>query len=156
MNSNENFTFFWTGPFSQWHPSTFLVNTISFNCAEQYMMYCKAKLFRDDHAARSILASSHPREQKEIGRNINDFNEITWLLFREAIVFEGNYQKFTQNGDLASVLLLTKNTTLVEASPDDKIWGVGLSEDDPRILDPTKWKGTNLLGKALMKVRSAI
>lgn len=150
----EEFTFFWHGPLSQWDPSTFQVAGIEFNCAEQFMMYSKALLFGDKDKSKEILAAASPREQKKLGQKVYGFKEQTWKIFREGIVYTGSYAKFTQNSELEKILLATKETTLVEASPFDQIWGVGLGETDPRIHDRKQWRGENLLGEILMRVRS--
>lgn len=149
----EKFTFFWQGPLSQWHPSTFTVDGLTFNCAEQYMMYRKAQLFGDSDATKRILMSDNPKEQKKIGRGVRGFDLDTWNKNARGIVFHGNYAKFTQNETLRSCLFETEGTTLVEASPYDRIWGIGMREDDPRSKDRKTWQGTNWLGETLTKVR---
>ncbi|BFT69169.1 NADAR family protein [Paenibacillus sp. P36] len=133
----EKFTFFYRteSPFSQWHPAPFQIDGITFNCAEQYMMYQKAKLFQDEKIAAKILSAQTPREQKELGRAVRNFQHDKWETSCRQFVYEGSYAKFTQNQSLLEKLLATKGTTLVEASPTDRIWGVGLLEDDPRILN---------------------
>lgn len=156
MGKRDDFVFFWSGPFSQWYPSPFRLDGCDFNCAEQYMMYCKAKLFADHAAARAILAAASPAEQKQLGRTVQRFDEETWKLFREGIVFQGSWAKYSQNELLRQTLLATGTRTLVEASPKDRIWGIGLEENDPRALDPAQWRGANLLGKALMRVRACL
>jgi len=154
----RRFTFFWQSesPFSQWHPSEFVVKGKRFACAEQYMMYGKAELFGDMAVAQRILASKSPRTQKALGRKVNGFDEGLWRRERERIVYEGNHAKFTQNEELLKALLATAGTELVEASPTDRIWGVGLSEEDPRILNPAQWRGENLLGKVLTRLREEL
>lgn len=152
----EKFTFFHRGPFSQWHPCTFVVEQQSFTHAEQYMMYAKALLFGDSATAEQILAAKSPREQKQLGRQVAGFDEKVWALFREGIVYTANYAKFSQNPELLKLLLHTRGTTLVEASPRDKIWGIGLSQDDPRASDRSQWRGLNLLGQTLTRVREAL
>jgi ribA/ribD-fused uncharacterized protein len=154
--TKDQFVFFWRGPLSQWHPSEFRVEGRTFVCAEQFMMYCKAEIFGDHETAKKILASKSAADQKSLGRQVTGFSESTWRLFREGIVFSANLAKFTQNANLGQLLISTADRTIVEASPKDTVWGVGLSEDDPRILDPSQWRGTNLLGKALMQVRSCL
>ncbi|WP_395851787.1 NADAR family protein [Cystobacter fuscus] len=149
------FTFFWRSesPFSQWHASEFVVDGARFTCAEQYMMYGKARLFGDGETAERILAARTPKEHKALGRQVRGFEGALWERERERIVYEGNHAKFTQNAALRSALLATRGTELVEASPLDRIWGVGLSAEDPRIQDPAKWRGLNLLGKVLTRLR---
>ena len=152
----ERFTFFHDGPFSQWYPCSFTVEQLGFTHAEQYMMYAKAVLFGDTATAEQILAAKTPRLQKQLGRRVANFDEQVWVMFREGIVYTGNYAKFSQNADLLKLLLQTRGTTLVEASPRDKIWGIGLAEDDPRAHDRTQWRGLNLLGQTLTRVREAL
>lgn len=152
----EKFTLFWDGPFSQWYPSSFTVNHLKFNCAEQFMMYAKALLFHDLETAEEILQATSPKDQKALGRKIRNFDAEIWALFREGIVYTGSYAKFTQNPTLQEILLATQGTTLVEASPYDKIWGIGLGENDPQALSRATWKGLNLLGETLTRVREMI
>ncbi len=152
----ERFTLFWHGPFSQWHPCKFRVNGMEFNCAEQFMMHGKAILFGDVEVAQKILETATPKEQKALGRKVRNFDEAIWALFREGIVYTASYAKFTQNFELQEVLLATKGTTLVEASPRDRIWGIGLGADNPKAQTRAEWRGQNLLGETLTRVREAI
>jgi ribA/ribD-fused uncharacterized protein len=154
--AQESFTFFWRGPFSQWHPSRFMVGGITFSHAEQFMMYAKAMLFGDRATADRVLQATTPREQKALGRQVQGFDEAVWVLFREGVVFDGTYAKYSQNPELCAALLATRGTTLVEASPTDRIWGIGLAEDDPRARDRAQWRGLNLLGEALTRVREVL
>lgn len=149
----EKFTFFWHGPFSQWHPSVFTVDKIQYNCAEQYMMAQKALMFGDHARWLAIMSSAEPKAQKTLGRQVENFNPDEWDKVARDIVKKGNIAKFEQNPDLKDQLLETKDTTLVEASPYDKIWGIGLAQDDPKALDRNSWQGTNWLGETLTEVR---
>jgi len=142
--------------FSNWYRSDFVVKGIRFNCVEQFMMYCKAKLFADEATAKKILEAGHPRDQKALGRLVGGYDDSVWAERRTRIVTHGCYAKFSQNPSLQEALLATAGTLLVEASPYDKIWGVGLGKDDPRIKDPALWRGQNLLGHALTEVRSRL
>lgn len=155
-NESERFTFFWGGPFSQWHPVGFTVAGVNYWTAEQYMMAMKARKFGDIQTEKRILASRNPREQKSLGRQVANFDAIVWATVARDIVYNGNYAKFTQNLNLLATLIDTRGTTLVEASPHDCIWGIGLSLDHPDRLDRTKWRGTNWLGEVLMKVRDHV
>lgn len=154
----SQFTFFFTeaSPFSQWYPCRFVDAGIEFNCAEQYMMHGKALLFDDADVAAEILAAAHPRQHKALGRKVKHFDDSAWKRERVAIVSAGNRAKFTQTPALLEALLATKGTTLVEASPYDKIWGIGLAATDPRAEDPAQWKGQNLLGKILTDLRDEL
>lgn len=149
----EKFTFFWSGPFSQWYPAEFVVNGKKFTCAEQFMMYKKAEFFGDEETAEKIMSTSDPKIQKALGRKVRGFNVDAWNENAKAFVYMGNYNKFTQNSNLLKKLFDTKGTTLVEASPYDTIWGIGLTEDNPSALDRKKWRGTNWLGEILTSLR---
>lgn len=149
----EEFTFFWHGPFSQWYPSNFKVEEIQYSHAEKYMMASKARFFGDHQTLRKIMSSNSPREQKSLGRQVANFDEGRWNMVARAAVYKGNHAKFTQNPDLKEKLLATKGTTLVESSPYDQIWGVGLAESDSRILDRKTWRGKNWLGEVLTNLR---
>jgi ribA/ribD-fused uncharacterized protein len=154
----RRFTFFWhqESPFSQWHPVRFVVAGKRFCCAEQYMMHGKAVLFGDLEVAERILATESAKTHKALGRKVRGFDERRWQRERERIVYEGNLAKFTQNPALLEALLATAGTELVEASPLDRIWGVGLGEEDPRIQNPSQWRGLNLLGKVLTRLREEL
>jgi len=152
------FTFFFTeaSPFSQWYRCAFTVDGVTFNCAEQFMMHGKARLFDDAETAARILDADHPRTHKALGRKVRDFDDRVWRKHREAIVLAGNRAKFTQNEELRATLVATAGTTLVEASPYDRIWGIGLAAKDPRALDPAQWRGQNLLGVILTRLRDEL
>lgn len=152
MNEN-NIYFFWKHKLSQWSIDLFESNNIIYNCGEQYMMAQKAILFRDQESFFKILKEQRPRHQQRLGRQIKNFNQEEWDDKKEEIVFKGNLERFSQNPDSLELLLSTGDSILAEASPYDKVWGIGLSENDPRALNIDQWKGQNLLGKALMKVR---
>lgn len=152
----EQFTLLWGHRLSQWHRVAFEVGALRFDYAEQFMMHAKALLFGDRAAATRILAAPTPKEQQAIGRQVRGFEEAIWVRFREGIVFQGNYARFSQNPDQRELLFATRGTTLVEASPHDRVWGIGLSADDPRAQDRTQWQGLNLLGETLTRVREAL
>ena len=156
MRTTDNYVFFWNGPFSQWHPSEFSVGLRTFCCAEQWMMYMKAVTFGDIISADRILATESPAEQKAFGRKVLGYNNRVWNEIRYGVVIAGNIAKFRQNEDLWEELRKTGSRTLVEASPYDTIWGVGLGENNPLIDDPPNWRGENLLGYALMDVRDQL
>jgi len=131
------------------------VDGVSYNSAEQYMMARKALLFGDMKSYEKIMASGSPREQKALGRTVRDFNADIWNREARDYVYTANMAKFSQNPDLKRFLLETEGL-IVEASPLDTIWGIGLDEDDPEALDRSKWKGTNWLGEVLTKVRTEL
>lgn len=141
---------------SQWYPAEFKVGDRRFATAEHFMMWRKAILFDDREIADRILAAQHPHEAKKLGREVRAFDADVWSKTRSEIVVEGNLAKFSQNQRLASLLLLTGRKVLVEASPRDTIWGIGLGERNPRAGDPAEWRGLNLLGFALMRVRAEL
>ena len=149
----EQFTFFWSGPFSNWHPAPFKVNSILYNCSEQFMMAEKARMFDDIETLKRIMNAIDPSDQKRYGRQVKNFDKDKWDAQAKDIVYRGCYAKFTQNEDLKKELLSTVGTTLVEASPEDCIWGIGLRKTDPRAKNRKTWRGTNWLGEVLMKVR---
>ncbi|WP_459706855.1 NADAR family protein [Actinophytocola sp. KF-1] len=152
------FVFFW-GPengLSQWHPSSFTDGERTFATAEHYMMWRKAVLFDDHDTAERVLAADHPRAARDLGRQVRGFDQATWEANRSGIVVDGNALKFAQHDDLRAALLGTGDRVLVEASPFDRIWGIGLREDDPRASDPARWRGLNLLGFALGDVRDSL
>ena len=141
---------------SQWYPAPFEVDGVQFATAEHYMMWGKARLFGDEEAAARIVAAGHPKQAKDLGRTIAKFDEDSWVAERVAIVTAGNVEKFRQNPDLLAFLLGTGSRVLVEASPMDRVWGIGLAADDERAAVPAKWRGLNLLGEALMAARETL
>ena len=156
MKITDKYVFFWGGIYSQWYKSPMIIEGIDYNCCEQYMMHRKALMFGDHAIAEEIMKTSNPKKQKELGRQVQGFNHLEWTIVSQDIVFTANYHKFMQNEMLGDELIETGDRILVEASPYDKIWGIGMSEDDPGIEDPENWKGTNFLGEVLTNVREDI
>ena len=152
----KGFVLFWNGWPSQWYPSVFDVDGVSYSCAEQFMMAEKARLFGDEETRKLILAADHPAAQKALGRAVTPFDEARWTGACREIVFRGNIAKFEQNAELRDLLLATGDKTLVEASPKDRIWGIGLAADDPRATNRSAWRGKNWLGEALMRARAEL
>jgi ribA/ribD-fused uncharacterized protein len=156
------YIFFWRqtevpfGVFSQWSMQNFTVNEIVYSCTEQYMMAEKARLFGDTDTEAEIMSATKPNDFKRLGRKVKNFDQTTWEKSAFNIVVEGNIAKFQQNPELLAILLATGNSILVEASPYDKIWGIGMKSSDKRATTPTQWLGDNLLGQALMKVRDRL
>jgi len=138
---------------SQWYPSEFTIYNITFYNAEQFMMYCKARFFGNYLIATKILETSDPDEIKKLGRQVDPFNPVKWAKVAPTFVEIGNIEKFRQNPLLKNYLMDTGNRVLVEASPYDKEWGIGLTSDDSRATDRSQWAGKNLLGKALEDTR---
>ena len=148
--------YFWGGIFSQWYPCDFTEGELKFTSSEQYMMYHKAKAFEDYGSMYLIMDTQDPREQKAIGRAIKGYSDEVWSPIRYAKVLQGNYLKFSQNPELAQLLMSTGNKQIVEASAYDKIWGIGLAPQDDRVLDPAQWDGLNLLGQVVMETRDRL
>lgn len=143
-------------PFSNWYMSRFIHEGREYNCSEQFMMYKKAMLFKDYDVADMIMEQSHPRKQKFLGREVRGFNERVWNAKCKEIVVPGLVSKFLQDTYCLQTLLDTGDSIIAEASPTDRIWGIGLSEDDPKALSPSQWQGTNWLGEVLMSARDKI
>lgn len=163
-NQDNKYLFFWghqpnkdgsisKACFSQWWLSSFEVDKVIYKTAEHWMMAKKAELFKDNEVLPKIIKANSPAEAKKLGREVKNYNETLWLAARFEIVKEGNYHKFSQNEELKTFLLNTKDRVLVEASPVDAIWGIGIASDHKDVMNPAKWKGLNLLGFALMEVR---
>lgn len=141
---------------SQWFPSPFALEGSGYPTSEHYMMAEKARLFGDAEALAKILAARTPGIAKLIGRDIRNFSEAAWQEKRFDIVVRGNIAKFSQNPDLLAYLRSTGDSVLVQASPDDAIWGIGLSEFEDAARDPEQWAGQNLLGFAIMAARARL
>lgn len=159
MIDNRKYTFFWQdkSPFSNWHPSTFKdESNIFFPNMETYMMYYKSICFSDAETAEKILKNKHPKEAKALGRQVKNFSNFEWDKVKEDIVYRGCYLKFTQNTNLKKDLFSTSGTTLIEASPFDKVYGIGLNEEDAKKTPENEWPGQNLLGKILTRLREDI
>jgi ribA/ribD-fused uncharacterized protein len=150
--------FFWGSVFSQWYKAPIFDSAagVTFNTAEQGMMYYKAMTFNDTDIAQKILATDNARKQKELGRKVTGYNDELWAADRFKIVSYLNYLKFSQNADLKVLLLMLKDWEFVESSADDKIWGIGIGENNPDIFDSEKWQGQNLLGKAIKEAQQQI
>jgi ribA/ribD-fused uncharacterized protein len=164
-------------PPSNWHPAPFVVKGIEFPTNEHFMMYCKARLFGDEQVAAAILGddaaawralqgteraamasrpAGDPARAKALGRAVRRFDAAAWEARCRGYVKTGARAKFTQHLKLLADLLATAGTLLVEASPYDRVWGVGLSASDPRIRDRAKWRGENRLGHLLTDLREEL
>lgn len=141
---------------SQWFPCSFVVDGQYYNCAEQYMMAEKARIFGDEEVREQILAEYNQMTIKKLGRKVRGYDDEVWKRERFEVVVKGNIAKFSQNEKLMEFLLDTGDRVLVEASPKDNVWGIGLEESSPDACNPGKWVGTNLLGFALMEVRDIL
>jgi ribA/ribD-fused uncharacterized protein len=141
---------------SQWWPSPFTVDGVAYATAEHWMMASKARLFGDTGAEREVLQASSPALAKKVGRLVRGFDDATWARERFSIVVEGSVHKFSAHEELRAFLLATGDRVLVEASPVDRVWGIGIAADDERAADPERWRGPNLLGFALMAARERL
>lgn len=142
--------------FSQWYPSAFEIDGITYLTAEHWMMAGKARLFKDDETWQKIINAPTPIVAKELGRQVKGFEPAIWEQHCFDIVREGNRHKFTQHNSYKEYLLATGSKVLVEASPVDPVWGIGLPQDNPKAKDPHSWRGQNLLGFVLMEVRDQL
>lgn len=167
MGARPQFVFFWqerttvagvldAGCLSQFWPAPFVVDDVTYRTAEHWMMAEKARLFDDEEAVAKVLKASTPQAAKAAGRAVRGFSEGAWVAVRDQVVVAGNLAKFAQHDDLRRFLLSTKRRVLVEASPLDRVWGIGLAGDDERATSPSRWRGLNLLGFALMEVREQL
>lgn len=161
------FLFFWghqpqqdggigAGCLSQWWPAPFTIDGLRFETAEHYMMWRKAILFDDYATAARILSAAHPHAAKTLGRQVTGFDQQVWERHRYDIVVTGSVAKFDQHPALHTYLLGTAERVLVEASPLDHVWGIGLAADHPHATEPARWRGLNLLGFALMRTREIL
>ncbi|KAF8882171.1 hypothetical protein CPB84DRAFT_1851336 [Gymnopilus junonius] len=172
--NKDDYVFFWKtnevhGWGSQWYHSPFTAKVVfeegdkeeevKFATAEHWMMVQKALLFKDAEVAREVLEVEGTGQKdmtyvKSLGRKVRNFDEEKWVEARERIVLEGNLLKFSQNQELGEKLVATGDKQIVEASPRDRIWGVGFGEKNA-LEERTRW-GLNLLGKALESTRGRL
>jgi ribA/ribD-fused uncharacterized protein len=161
------FLFFWghqperdgtigAGCLSQWWPSPFTADGMRFATAEHYMMWRTATLSGDRTTAERVLVASHPHAAETLGRRVVGFDQRVWDEHRYEIVVAGSMARFGRHPPLRAFLFGTGERVLVEASPVDGVWGIGLSGDDPAAADPARWRGLNLLGFALMRARALL
>ncbi|MCP4154607.1 MAG: NADAR family protein [bacterium] len=144
------------GCFSQWWPSPFVVEGITYPYAEHWMMAEKARLFNDKETLSRILKAGTPAQVKQLGREVRGFVQTVWDNSCFEIVVKGSYFKFSRDADLRNYLLATGKKIIVEASPRDRIWGIGMDCNHSHASNPLQWKGSNLLGFALMKARDRL
>jgi ribA/ribD-fused uncharacterized protein len=165
--ARPKFLFFWSerpgqggdpgkGCLSQWWPAPFELDGERYPTAEHWMMAEKARLFGDREALAEVLTVEHPGAAKAVGRRVLGFDEGAWARARVGIVRRGSLAKFSQHPELRAYLIGTGARVLVEASPRDPVWGIGLAEGDPAARDVGRWRGANLLGFALMAVRARL
>ena len=160
LTQKTNYTYFWSvkdekyGCFSQWYSSQFEEDGVLFNCSEQYMMANKAILFGDQEIYKKIMATESPKQMKALGRKVKNFDPKVWEKEKYNIVLCGNLLKFGYNTDILQILQDTGDSVIAEASPYDKIWGIGMNKR--KGLTEKDWRGANLLGKVLVEVRETI
>ncbi|SEW50981.1 NADAR family protein [Chitinophaga arvensicola] len=166
-NEKIKFLFFWghrpsadgsvtQSCFSQWWEAPFTVEDITYKTAEHWMMAGKARIFNDEDIFRKILLADTPDQAKKLGRQVKNFDPATWDAHKFELVVQGNYHKFSQHPALQTFLLNTQDRVLVEASPMDRIWGIGMAATNEKVHNPLQWRGHNLLGYALMTVRDQL
>lgn len=155
MKTTNEMVLFWGDEFSQWYDHEMVIDGITYNTAEQYMMASKARHFKDEETLAKILATGEPSRQKALGRQVKNFSVEEWSKVSRDYVRVANLAKFS-DPVLKKVLLDTGDREIVEASPYDKIWGIGLGVNDPRSLDKSQWQGLNWLGEVLMQVRKEL
>ena len=157
MSSNETFTFFSKGsPFSNFYPAKISIKGGTFTCTEQYYMAAKAACFGDMETLTAIMATDKPFEQKKLGRLVKGFDPAIWDRLSRDVMFRANFAKYTQHRGLMQKLFDTGDTTIVEASPWDKLWGIGLEASDPRAKSRETWLGKNWLGEVLTELRNGL
>ncbi len=161
------YIFFWDEPkrdivdiscLNQWYKATFFSaeDKEEFLTAEHYMMYKKAIFFKDDNIAKKILETKSPREVQLLGREVKNYDDKLWQNISFDVVVSGNLKKFENDKEIKEYLLSTCDKILVEASPIDTIWGIGLGKNDKKAINPKIWLGKNKLGFALMEVRKRL
>lgn len=147
------FAAFWGSVFSNFYPCKFELEGKTWNCSEQYFMYHKALVFDDTETAEKILKTTEAADAKKLGRQVKNFDDKVWDIYKYHFMYKGVYAKFSQNKDLQEAMGKLHDKYFVEGSPIDGVWGVKLDWRDERIQDPAEWNGQNLLGKVLNEVR---
>lgn len=157
MNVTDKYVLFWGSIFSNFANTPYVsYDGINFFCTEQEFMYRKAMLFEDEETANRILKSKDPKEIKKLGRLVKNYDDVVWDAVRYEAMYSACRSKFTKNKEAKKALLSHPGKTFVEASPFDTIWGIGLSEVDCSATDPAQWRGKNLLGQILTRLRDEL
>lgn len=163
IKTTDKFVLFYTEWPSNFAKTSFVWEAFGeshhFFCTEQAFMWAKAKYFNDEDTACAILLEdSDPMTCKSLGRIVANYDDKQWSLVRYSFMHDVNYEKYKQDLMLREKLLDPQfdGKTFVEASPTDKIWGIGLAQSDQKAEDEHNWKGQNLLGKAITQVRAEI
>lgn len=156
MKVTDKHVLFWGGVFSNFEPAPFKTTQHEFLTSEHYFMFCKARFFHDTEIAEQILKVEHPRDAKKLGRQVKNFDADKWKEVCRSFMKSGLRLKFGTNPELRKEIQKYSNLKFVECSPYDRIWGIGLSEDDSRADDESQWLGTNWLGECLDCVRDEL
>ncbi|GMR59525.1 hypothetical protein PMAYCL1PPCAC_29720, partial [Pristionchus mayeri] len=161
--NGESFTLFFTmvSPFSNFHPCIFYEgdhcgDKKRFSCVEQFYMYMKAALFDDLDTANEVMRERNPKRMKSLGKGVKGFSQQRWDKLSPQVMEKALLAKFSQNKELRWYLFLSQGSQMVEASPMDNVWGIGLSMDSPDAVNPRRWRGTNRLGKIMTDVREKL
>ena len=152
----DGYVLFWGGYPSNWYASKFVVDGVSYNCMEQFMMAEKARAFDDQETLKKILKARYPKAQKELGREVRGYDDVIWTSSRVEIVLRGTVEKYRQNEQILQRLLSTGDARFVECSPYDTIWGIGLPMTSKHATNPAKWRGQNLLGECITRARTIL
>lgn len=154
-DTGERFLFFWgaESPLSQWHPAPSGYGALTLPTAEHWMMAGKAWVFGDEEMFARITQTPSPASAKALGRKVRGFDVDVWRERSKDVVYLGNERKFSEPS-LRAFLLSTEDATLVEASPLDRIWGIGLGAANPSASRRAHWRGENRLGHILTKLRA--
>jgi len=152
----NGYALFWGQWPSNWMISPMVIDGVTYNCVEQYMMAEKARLFKDTETLAKILETQHPADQKILGREVRGYDDAKWAAVRYGVVLRASIEKYRQNYELKRLLFATGDAIFVEASPKDQIWGIGMARSHPDATNPAKWRGENLLGKAITEARKIL
>ena len=144
------------GCLSPWWPVAFTEAGDTYASAEHYLMAGMARLFGDERLRARILAAGTPAEANRLGRQVRGFDDAAWTIIRFDLAVAANVAKFGQHAELRRYLLSTRDDVLVAASPQDRVWGIGMAASDPLVTEPSRWRGLNLLGFALTHARARL
>lgn len=160
MKITDKFVLFFTDKdmLSNFYKENFEYKGHTFERSEQAFMWQKAIYFGDYDIANEILKTTHkhPKHAKALGRKVKNFNDDAWNKVRYSIMKDVVTHKVNQSKAIQNFIKQHKDKIFVEASPFDAIWGIKMSENDPNIEDPTKWKGQNLLGEVYNELKKEI
>lgn len=157
--NQENIIYFWkpnqaNGWLGNWFSSPFTVDGKNFVNSEHYFMWKKILMFQPE-LEDTILKMTNPKDMKYLGGKVKNYDDVIWGSARYGIMKAAVTEKFKQSPELKAQLLSTGNAILVEASPYDRIWGIGMNAQQARN-SKDGFLGQNLLGKVLMEVRDEL